>query len=103
MSNCTHSVKRYGHLPPDIPVGTRVRILTPTSGCYDGKTGTVTEILTGNFEPVTEKNDPRFYRVKLDAPADNGGTSVYSDVFPIEELFPEKCSHGYWHTRQIHI
>lgn len=82
-------------------VGERVKILTKTSGCYDGKTGVVTEKVSANLQPYAEPYIPRFYRVRLDEPVEIGdGQMSQSDIHPFEQVFPENTSlENYWGIR----
>lgn len=72
-------------------LGTRVKISTQTGGCYHNHTGTVCYVLNTMFQDITSDPTvsdpvPRWFRVKLDDPANNGGTLVQEEIFLPHEL-----------------
>lgn len=79
--------------------GDRVKLLTKTGGCYDGKTGTVIEKLDGALRPHPDAPVPAFYKIELDGPVDIGcGRLSKIDVHPCEQVFPASTSRkSFWH------
>lgn len=84
-------------------IGDRVRILTPTAGCYNHVTGTVIAKLDNRLAPYpvgAEPAIPDFYQVRSDLPVDIGGDTLSTeDVHPSRQIFPEDTGlKHYWDT-----
>ena len=76
----------------NLKVGDKVAITTFTGGCYNGKTGTIVNILNGAMTPLdrmpkgSPNRFPYWYRVQFDEPASNGGEPVIREIFLLSEL-----------------
>lgn len=75
-------------------IGTRVKLLTPAGGCYDGKTGTVAGYRAKDLSPTDDPAQSHFAFVEFDTPASNCGEKA--TVFPWCQVFPVTTQGTYW-------
>ncbi|MCM1295888.1 MAG: hypothetical protein NC311_10130 [Muribaculaceae bacterium] len=78
------------------PIGTRVRLMTPAGGCYDGLSGVITGYKDGLLNPVGDPACSHYAVVKFDAPvAANAGET--ETIFPWSQVFDPGTAGTYWH------